>query len=273
MNHRCTREHQTVSRTRFALWLLVTQLAAVPLARAVDITTCSQVSDGDGEIVTVPAKTSDGRDVKLKAILVKRDGRGRSPAIVMVPGGTGLYPPYCYRAVAEDFVRRGYVVILIAPTSIVDSEGRSKLDYTFLDLFNYARSAARWLGDVSYVDASRIGLWGHSRGGGSVIFGVSNPDGNAPQTFQYAIAAAPQCSSNLPAPTIPLLILIGTADLSVSVEECNEYARRHAGTESLEYILLAAAGHAFWAPSKSEEEQQAAARAAGVLDQYLERYK
>lgn len=262
-----------MTRVRLAQWTLVILLTTAPLAKAVDITTCSQVLDGGGKVVTFPARTSDGSDVMLKAILATPDERGPSPAIVMVPGSTGLYPPYCYRAVAEDFSRRGFVVLLIAPTNAVDTVGRVKLDYTFLDLVNYARSAAQWLRDVSHVDSSRIGLWGHSRGGGSVIFGVSDPEWDASRTFQYAIAAAPECSGNLPAPKIPLLILIGTADMRVTVEACTEYARRNARTENLKFVLLAEAGHIFWAPSESEDEQRAAELASGAVDRFLERFE
>jgi dienelactone hydrolase len=260
-------------RARLAQWTLAALLTIAPIARAVDITTCSQVSEGGGKVVTFPARTSDGIDVRLKAILAMGDVRAPSPAIVMVPGSTGLYPPYCYRAVSEDFVRRGFVVLLLAPTNAVDSAGRMKMDYTFLDLVSYARSAAQWLRVSSYVDSSRIGLWGHSRGGGSVVFGASDPDSNVPQIFRYAIAAAPECSGNLPAPRIPLLIMIGTADLRVTVEACTEYARRHARAEDLEYVLLAEAGHTFWAPSDSEDEKHAAELASGAVDRFLKRFK
>lgn len=260
-------------RAQLAQWTLVVLLTTAPIARAVDITTCSQVSDGGGKVVTFSARTSDGIDVRLKGILAMGDVRAPSPAIVMVPGGTGLYPPYCYRAVSEDFVRRGFVVLLVAPTNAVDNAGRVKLDYTFLDLISYARSAAQWLRLSSYVDSSRIGLWGHSRGGGSVIFGVSAPEWDVPQIFRYAIAAAPECSGNLPAPRIPLLLLIGTADLRVTVEACTEYARRHVRAANLEYVLLSEAGHTFWAPSESEDEQHAAELASGAVDRFLKRVK
>lgn len=252
--------------------LVLSVLAPTP-STAVDITQCSQVANGDASIVSFPGKAADGAAITLRAIFARRGNRSNSRGIVMVPGSTGLFPPYCYRAVVEDFLAAGFTVLLLSPSNATASDGRVLRNYSFFDLAVYAGFAANWLGARPEIDAAQIGLWGHSRGGGSVIFAVSDPNSQAHRTFRYAVAAAPQCFDSLPEPKLPLLLLIGTEDKRVSVEACADYAQRHPGSENLNYVELPGGGHSFWAPSDTAEERQAARMAARRLHGFLDKAK
>ena len=229
------------------------------------------VAEGRAEVVSFEAQMSDGKQVTLKGILVSPVGTGSFPAVVMLPGATGLVTPYCYGAVADQFVAWGYLTFIPASTTARDREGNIHLLHSFLDQVSYAHGAAAMLARMPQIDSARIGVWGHSRGGLSVLYGVSSSEGRFGTVFRAAVAAAPQCPSSAIRPSIPLLMLIGSKDLDVSVNACTDLADRLEGTSGFEFFLIPDAGHSYWAPSTHGYNQAAALSAQERLKAFLQR--
>ncbi len=255
--------------------LLTPSLYAVALlvassAYAVDVNQCWMVAEGRAEVISFDAETADGRQVTLNGLLSSPDGTGPFPAIVMAGGGGGLYTPYCYGAVVEQFVNWGFVTLIVAPTTARDGSGNQLFQYSFVDLGNYAHGAASALTIVPQVDATRIGLWGHSRGGHAVIDVVSSAGGKQ-STFRAAVAASPECLAKAP-PTIPLLVLIGTEDTAVPVDWCIDYAAQLEDVSAFEFLLIPNADHFYWMPGWPEYNETAAKLAERRLKTFLTKH-
>ena len=236
---------------------------------AVNIERCSMVSEGLTKVISFTARTAAGTEVTLKGLITAPDGEGPFPAIVMLPGAEGLVTPYCYRAVVERLVGWGYITLIPAGTTARDSKGKNHLQYSFLDQVNYAHGGAAVLLTMRQVDPARISVWGHSRGGLSVLHGAASEEKSFGTIFRAAVAAAPQCPANATPPSIPLLLLIGSEDLSVSVDACSDLAAHLEGAPGFEFLLIPNAGHAYWAPSTPQYNRTGAELAEKRLEAFL----
>ena len=98
-------------------------LAVLRPAHAVDISMCDMVAKGRSTIVPLAAKLDDGRKVTLNGILTKPSGAGPFPVVLMLPGGGGLYTPYCNAAVVDRFTSWGYATLIIASTTAPSGMG------------------------------------------------------------------------------------------------------------------------------------------------------
>lgn len=237
------------SRTMFLRALLsclcaVILLTAYP-ANSVDIGKCSMVADGRAEIITFGAQLTDGRRVTLKGILAGPEGAGPFPAILVLPGGGGLYTPYCYRAWIDQFANWGYVTLIVASSTAQDADGNRLFQYSFIDQANHARGAASVLATVPNVDHTRIGVWGFSLGALTAIELASSGQ-EAISRFRAVIAAAPHCPASGFTPHTPLLVLIGAEDAEVSVSACVDFAAQLNHTNGFEFVLMQGAKHVFW---------------------------
>lgn len=218
------------------------------LVHAVDVSQCSMVADGRAEIIHFDARMADGRKVELDGLLAGPGGAGPFPAIVMLPGGGGLFTPYCYRAVVEAFVNWGFVTLIVASTTAHDDDGNHVSRYSFADQASHSYGAISAVETIPEVDRSRIGIWGHSLGGLSVIHAVSSITEKPGMLFQAAVAIAPLCPAQPASPTVPMLVMIGEKDNEVSVDACVDFAARLDGIGGLEFLLIPEAGHLYWAP-------------------------
>lgn len=220
-------------------------LALLRPGHAVDISLCDMVAKGQSEIVPLAAKLDDGRKVTLNGILTKPSGVGPFPVVLMLPGGGGLYPPYCNAAIVERFTRWGYATLIIASSTAKDISGQQLFEYSFVDQVNHARGARELLAEIGNFDLDRIAVWGFSRGGMAALELAASASVRA-DGFKAVIAAAPHCPSKVLRPNVPLLLVIGSNDRSVSVEICQEYATRLEGSDDFDFLLLPEAGHLFW---------------------------
>lgn len=246
----------------------VTVLAAIP-AHAVDINQCSMVADDRAEVIGFGGQMADGTDVELKGILASPDGSGPFPAVVMLPGGGGLYIPYCYGAVVEQFVSWGFVTLIVASTTARDRDGNQLSQYSFVDQARHAYAGASAVANVPRVDATRIGLWGHSRGGSGVIDAVSSAKLKPSTAFRAAVAAAPHCPAKAIALTVPLLVLIGAEDTDVSVDACIDFAAHMENISGFDFLLMPDAHHVYWAKGTRGFNEAAATMAANHLKTFL----
>lgn len=112
---------------------------------------------------------SDG--LRVNGLLTVPEGEGPHPAIVFVHG---YIPPSQYRTTERyvdyvDFLAKsGFVVFKIDLRGHGDSEGEASGAYYSGDYVVDTLNAYSALGDASFVDSSRVGLWGHSMAGNVV---------------------------------------------------------------------------------------------------------
>jgi len=205
--------------------------------------------------VTLPPH--DG-EPPVTAWLMRPDGTGPFPAIVLLHGCGGLWRPgrdvlaSRHRDWAERFASAGYVVLL--PDSF-RSRGvetvchdRTRSVPTSRRVGD-VRAAADWLGSQTFVQKARIGLMGWSHGGATVLRALSSA--RAPDTvdFNRAVAFYPSCTDYDRAgwrPRVPLLMLHGEADLWTSAPDCKALAA-HKG---IEIVLYPDAHHGFDTPNQ-----------------------
>lgn len=239
--------------SRLTATLLFLGVVLIPFSvRATDPSLCRKVADGSARVIDFPAEMRNDKRVTLKGILHGPAGGGPFAAIVILPGLGGPVPPRCYGGVAELFARLGLVTLIVVPSPAVDDGGTELFQYSFEDLGVYSYGAAKALAKMPTVDPSKIGLWGHSRGGGAVMDAAMYP-GSRVLPFSAAVAAAPVCPPRKRPSTIPLLLIVGTEDREIDVTACVAYADAADGATDLEFVLLEGAGHAFWAPQGATE--------------------
>ena len=148
----------------------------------------------------------------LKANLVKPEGNGPFPAVIMMHGCSGETP---YQDVwVNRFVQWGYVVLRV--DSLTPRKKQTFCDMpapTLKPRAQDAYDAKFYLMELPFVDKQKIGLVGWSHGGTAALFVVDDltPIAKRKTPFQCAILFYPYCFSiyNLNA---PLLILAGEKD-------------------------------------------------------------
>ncbi len=117
------------------------------------------------------------------------------PVLMFVYGGPGSQTvknqydggnAFWYQMLAS----RGYIVVSVDNRG-TGARGRDFRTLTYQQLGKYEIrdqiNAAKWLGDQSYVDASRIGIWGWSYGGYMSSLGITK----GADVFKMAMAVAP----------------------------------------------------------------------------------
>ena len=172
--------------------------------------------------------------------------------VLILPGGGGLRTPYCYAAVVGQFASWGYATLIIASTTAQDGAGKPLFEYSFVDQGNHARGARNVLAEIGNIDVERVAVWGFSRGGMAALTMAASPTARA-DGFKAIIAAAPNCPSKVVEPYVPVLVVIGSKDESVSVEICKEFAARLEESSEFDFLLLPGANHVFWQnPSAAE---------------------
>jgi dienelactone hydrolase len=165
-------------------------------------------------------------DERLPTTLLKPDGAGPFPAVVMMHDCSGLGPlssgaPGRW---AKELVARGYVVILPDSFStrgyangICTDASKGRFDVRPFVRARDARAARAFLRTLSYVDQERIGLMGGSHGGYTTLVTLSRPGGG----FAAAVALYPRCTFfQQLKPDVPLLILTGELDDWTPAKEC-----------------------------------------------------
>jgi fermentation-respiration switch protein FrsA (DUF1100 family) len=96
----------------------------------------------------------------------------KAPAIILANGFAGekewVIPDY-----AEQFVRAGFVALVFDYRYFGDSKGEPRHQLFPLEQVEDVRNAISWVSDQPEVDPRRIGLWGISQGGGTVIYAAT----------------------------------------------------------------------------------------------------
>jgi dienelactone hydrolase len=244
--------------------LVATALAALVLL-AVERTGLAQ------DAVSFPANDADltrGAPTMLEGLLYRPAGNGPFPALVVLHGCGGLYRNDGslvgrHDAWARLLVSEGYITLL------VDSFGPRGVrqictvkEPTVRPAFERARDAygaLRYLQSRNDVDPGRIGLFGWSNGGSTVLWTLDDAIRARPidlpgADFRVAVAFYPGCTSLLRRdhwrPIAPLLVLIGADDDWTPAEPCISLVERvRAAGADVGIVVYPDAYHVFDAPS------------------------
>jgi dienelactone hydrolase len=223
-----------------------------------------------------------GSSEQIPATLIKPDGAGPFPAVVIMHDCSGLGPRSsgAPRRWAEDLLQQGYVVMIpdsftprgFADGVCVSSSARRSVVNGFARAAD-AYGALAALRALPYVDGQRIGVMGGSHGGWTTLAAMYVPlDANnlLAETkrvgFTAAIALYPSCVPRFGAwstakpgmfgpvtsysgvyqPIAPLLILTGEMDDWTPAEPCRQLAERsRAAGYPVEIKIYPGAHHSF----------------------------
>ena len=227
--------------------------------------------------------TPPGWSINLPALLIKPEGAGPFPAIVLLHDCSGLGPrgSGAPRRWANELVPQGYVVLIpdsFAPRGLPNGTCTTQLEY-LVAASPYIRSvdaygALALLRTLPFVDPQRIGVMGGSHGGSTVLAALTaleDPNDAMAETrrkgFNAALALYPGCGFRLGGwnairdpvethritgykgvykPLAPLLILTGELDDWTPAEPCRALVEksREAG-HNAEIVIYPDAHHSF----------------------------
>jgi dienelactone hydrolase len=167
---------------------------------------------------------------RIPATLLKPDGAGPFPAVVMMHDCSGLGPrssgaPGRW---AKELLARGYVIVIPDSFStrgyangVCTDASKGRLDVRPARRARDARAALAFLRTLAFVNGNRVGLMGGSHGGSTTLATLTNPGSG----FVAAVALYPRCAQFAQLkPETPLLILIGELDDWTPAAECKPLA-------------------------------------------------
>ena len=201
-------------------------------------------------------RVEGARGVRFLAAILRPEGTGPFPVVIVLHGSNGLTKEYL--SVAQDVSRAGFLVVLGCWQA-----GQSQTAGT--RICSEATPESRWVSDPAANSgkelialartlpssrADRIGLFGLSRGGHAALWAAST-GGNVQAVVVDAPAHAPNVD---PAPAKPLSVLAGlaapvlmmhgTADTVIPLEQSREYERAaHAAGKPVTTVYFDGVGH------------------------------
>jgi dienelactone hydrolase len=195
----------------------------------------------------MPAVDIDGK------LFLPKTARGKLPLVMVVPGSLSVAPSHLRHA--ETFTDLGMAAFVLDPfggrgvTSTVANQTQFSFAASAYDVI----VAAKRLATMPEIDAARIGLQGHSRGG-SAVLGAAMRRFNAPVlgrdiAIKSVLAAYPWCGHQLLDPDIgatEVRLLIGDRDEWCSPQQAQGHVqamRLRGGTASIR--IFAGAAHSF----------------------------
>src|SRR5438093_12538461 len=205
---------------------------------------CASTASG----LSITTTTPSGASEQIPATVLKPDGSGPFPAVVIMHDCSGLGPSSSGAPDrwGRELVQRGYVILI--PDSFTTrghadgvctdpSPSRSEVNPSRRVRDAYA--ALTYLRTLPYVDGRRVGLMGGSHGGTTTLASMVAPDTDTEALaedkragFAAAVALYPGCATRFgswrasPAgvykPVAPVLILIGEKDDWTPAEPCQK---------------------------------------------------
>jgi dienelactone hydrolase len=226
--------------------------------------------------------TTVGSSLQLPAILIKPDGEGPFPAVVIAHDCSGLGPRSSGAPLrwANELLQQGYVVMIpdsFSPRGFADGVCFIPGNQT-ASVYGNVRAADAYgalaaLRTLPYVDGKRVGIMGGSHGGWTTLAAMfvpldaDNPLAEAKRDgFAAAIALYPSCAprygawstsksgnfgpitgySGVYQPIAPLLILSGEKDDWTPAEPCRQLTERsRAAGYPVDIKIYPDAHHAF----------------------------
>lgn len=217
---------------------------------------------------------------KFLTAILRPQGTGPFPVVVVLHGAGGLAKGHL--SIAEDLARAGFLVVVGCwqageggrPGNAVCSEATPQADWVADPAANSGKELIAMAKTLPDARADRVALYGISRGGHAALWAASTGAGvqavvaDAP-AHRPAIKPAPASPQDVVARLdAPLLILHGTADKVIPVEQSREYERAaRALGKSIAVVYFEGIGHM---PSLRPESQiEARQRAIAFLRERL----
>ncbi len=107
----------------------------------------------------------NSRGLNLAGILEKPDDEGIFPAVILLHGITGYKEKQHIVALSHDLAREGIASIRFDASGIGESQGSVEEDYRISHYLKDIEDVFKYLRGLPFIDASHIGIWGHSLGG------------------------------------------------------------------------------------------------------------
>ena len=175
------------------------------------------------ELASFPGsgQTADGKQLELTGKLVKPDGAGPFPAVILVHGCAGTHK--LHDIWAERFVKWGYAALILdsfGPRGIIRvcDDGKTMAELLPARAQD-AYDAKNYLSKLPFVSKNRIAVAGWSHGGSTVIEALRKDDPKG-GPFNAAVAFYPWCEWPMWNLDAPLLVLIGGSDDWTPAERC-----------------------------------------------------
>jgi dienelactone hydrolase len=220
-------------------------LVVAALGIAAALGACSRPIVGPSITTTMPGGLSE----QIPATLLRPDGAGPFPAVVIAHDCSGLGPrssgaPSRW---AAELLRRGYVVLIPDsfttrgfPDGVCTVASTYRVDVSPERRARDAYAALAHLRTQPDVDGARVGLLGGSHGGSTTLASMEAPEIGDPlardkrRGFAAAVALYPRCrlrggalwgdGAGVYRPIAPLLILIGEKDDWTPAADCRQLA-------------------------------------------------
>ncbi len=237
---------RSVCAVRFTTWLLMLLIAVT--------------SAGCAQFVSIPKVANENVPeryvVAVRGEMLKPDGEGPFPAVILMHGCQGLAPaPLASLRWHAGFLKKhGYVSLIVDSLGPRGKNGdrvcssHHELGEARTYRVADAVAARAYLVSQSFVDASNIFLIGQSNGG-SVAIIMSRRDvrhgfTTGVDAFRGVVAYYPWCGVGFGEMVSPLLILAGERDNWTSASECR-YMRVSHRDKPIELIVYEGAHHSF----------------------------
>ncbi|HEY7205050.1 MAG TPA: dienelactone hydrolase family protein [Methylomirabilota bacterium] len=186
----------------------------------------------------------------LETLAIRRpDGPGPFPAIMMVPGCSGMSKTENaghYRELGERLGAMGY---LVAPVDYVGARQLTQACGSFVTPDDIAKdiiAVADRLRALASVDRARIDVIGESLGGGGVLAALGRPGSDARPPFRRAVVFYPVCRGVAPPRGgSEILMLFGALDAMTPAESCQEIVRRFPNASGVHVRVFPDARHGF----------------------------
>jgi dienelactone hydrolase len=276
--------------TATLLWSVAVTGAAAQTAPAVGSWTAVTAPAGFGASDAEWIKVVGRNGRQFVAAVLRPPGAGPFPVVVVLPGASGLGPAYV--AVADEVRRAGFLVVVgcwqapatrapaapgAAQTAVdntVCSEATPQAEWVVDAAGNSGKELIAAARTLTGARADRVGLYGISRGGHAALWAASTGAGvqavvtDAPAHRPVITPAPASTLDPLPGLTAPLLMMHGTADPTVPVEQSRDYERAaRALGKSITVVYFEGVGHTpTYAPPAPEPEPLAQARRASQAD-------
>ena len=203
---------------------------------------------GAASSLSITTTAPSGASEQIPATLLKPDGLGSFPAVVIMHDCSGLGSPSSGAPDlwARELVQRGYVILI--PDSfttrghasgVCTDPSPSRAEVNPYRRVRDAYAATTYLRILPYIDGRRVGLMGGSHGGTTTLASMVVPDSDTEAlaedrrgSFAAAVALYPGCATRLGSwrasssgvykPVAPVLILIGEKDDWTLAEPCRK---------------------------------------------------
>ena len=242
--------------------LLVFAVAvAAPIIVEANVNDCSMVISGEATAVSFLTKIKEGQEVPVDAVLMKPDGKGPFPGIVILPGEGGVHTPRCAKGILRLFAEWGYVSLFIDSASS-NRPSRYLGKAVFEDQAQDAHKGKEFLATFPYVKAGKVGVIGWWLGGAAVIDAISRSKKSfqmdKKEPFSAAIAIYPLCFEKITELETPLHIFIGKKDIRASATSCRNMQVTVKGDVDYRLTVYSNTGHWYDLPWLSVTYDEAA---------------